>query len=64
VMRDGRVAYDGPPLADHEVHHPDFGEAHSHHHTAHQHRSRHDHVPSVTASLTHGGASDDHGSHR
>ncbi len=32
VMRDGRVAYDGAPLADHEVHHPDFGEAHTHHH--------------------------------
>ena len=29
VMRDGRVAYDGAPLADHEVHHPDFGEAHT-----------------------------------
>ena len=32
VMRDGRVAYDGAPLADHEVHHADFGEAHTHHH--------------------------------
>jgi zinc transport system ATP-binding protein len=32
VMRDGRVAYDGPPLADHEVHGPFFGEAHTHHH--------------------------------
>lgn len=32
VMRDGRVAYDGGPLADHEVHVPDFGESHSHHH--------------------------------
>ena len=32
VMRDGRVAYDGAPLADHEVHHPDCGEAHAHHH--------------------------------
>ena len=37
VMRDGRIAYDGPPLADHEVHHPEFGEAHTHHH--HHHRS-------------------------
>ncbi len=52
VMRDGRVAYDGPPLADHEVHHPDFGAAHSHHHTAHEHRTRHDHVPSVNAPMT------------
>ena len=32
VMRDGRIAYDGPPLADHEVHHPTFGEPHTHHH--------------------------------
>ncbi len=34
VMRDGRVAYDGPALADHAVHHPDFGESHTHHHHA------------------------------
>ncbi len=34
VMRDGRVAYDGPPLADHEVHGPLFGPSHSHHHAA------------------------------
>ncbi|MDO7867159.1 metal ABC transporter ATP-binding protein [Nocardioides jiangxiensis] len=32
VMRDGRVAYDGAPLADHEVHGPLFGEIHTHHH--------------------------------
>ncbi|WP_082563735.1 MULTISPECIES: metal ABC transporter ATP-binding protein [unclassified Nocardioides] len=32
VMRDGRIAYDGPPLADHEVHGPLFGAGHSHHH--------------------------------
>lgn len=32
VMRDGRVAYDGAPLADHEVHAPRFGETHTHHH--------------------------------
>jgi zinc transport system ATP-binding protein len=32
VMRDGRVAYDGPPLADHEVHGPLFGGVHAHHH--------------------------------
>lgn len=34
VMRDGRVGYDGGPLADHEVHAPDFGESHSHHHVS------------------------------
>ena len=27
VMRDGRIAYDGAPLGDHEVHAPQFGEA-------------------------------------
>lgn len=32
VMRDGRVAHDGRPLRDHEVHHPRFGDIHSHHH--------------------------------
>jgi zinc transport system ATP-binding protein len=47
VMRDGRVAYDGAPLADHAVHHPDFGEPHAHHH--HPDASRHDHVPRVAA---------------
>ncbi len=31
-MRDGRVGYDGPPLADDEVHHPSYGEPHTHHH--------------------------------
>jgi len=44
VMRDGRIAYDGAPLADHEVHHPDFGEAHTHHHPS---AARHDHTPHV-----------------
>jgi zinc transport system ATP-binding protein len=32
VMRDGRIAYDGQPLLDHEVHQPLFGEPHTHHH--------------------------------
>ena len=48
VMRDGRIAYDGPPLADHEVHHPDFGEAHTHHHELPRH---HDHAPHVSSPL-------------
>jgi len=48
VMRDGRVAYDGAPLADHEVHHPDFGEAHTHHHA---HDVQHDHAPQVALPL-------------
>ena len=51
VMRHGRVAYDGAPLGDHEVHDPVFGEIHSHHHTSHDDTSRHDHAPQVSASL-------------
>jgi zinc transport system ATP-binding protein len=47
VMRDGRIAYDGEPLGDHEVHAPEFGEAHGHHH--HPATARHDHVPHVSA---------------
>jgi len=52
VMRDGRIAYDGAPLADHEVHHPDFGEAHTHHHAD---PGRRDHAPHVASPLD-GGA--------
>jgi len=48
VLRDGRKAYDGPPLADHEVHHPDFGEMHTHHHADQPHR---DHAPHVGSPL-------------
>jgi zinc transport system ATP-binding protein len=48
VMRDGRIAYDGAPLADHEVHHPDFGEAHTHHHPEPGGR---DHSPHVGSPL-------------
>jgi zinc transport system ATP-binding protein len=52
VMRDGRIAYDGPPLADHEVHHPDFGEAHTHHHLRDRDVvRRHDHTPHVASPL-------------
>jgi zinc transport system ATP-binding protein len=50
VMRDGRVAYDGPPLADHDVHHPDFGETHTHHHQD-PGPARHDHTPHVASPL-------------
>ncbi|MGZ6753989.1 MAG: metal ABC transporter ATP-binding protein [Nocardioides sp.] len=53
VMRDGRIAYDGPPLADHEVHSPDFGEAHTHHHRT---TVRHDHAPHVGSPLDRGPA--------
>jgi zinc transport system ATP-binding protein len=48
VMRDGRIAYDGEPLADHEVHHPAFGEAHTHHHAD---PGRRDHSPHVASPL-------------
>lgn len=52
VMRDGRIAYDGAPLADHQVHDPRFGETHAHHHCADDRsRSRHDHVPHVASPL-------------
>ena len=62
VMRDGRVAYDGPPLADHEVHRPDFAGAQGHHHDDHDSGSgHHDHAPHVASPLDaraprHGGA--------
>jgi zinc transport system ATP-binding protein len=42
VLRDGRVTHDGPPLADHEVHDPAFGDPHTHHHDG---PGRHDHTP-------------------
>jgi zinc transport system ATP-binding protein len=46
VMRDGRIVYDGPPLADHEVHDPSYGETHSHHHQSDGGPgTRHDHTP-------------------
>jgi zinc transport system ATP-binding protein len=47
VMRDGRLAYDGSPLADHAVHSPGFGEAHAHHH--HPDPARRDHRPAVSS---------------
>ncbi|UUW89092.1 metal ABC transporter ATP-binding protein [Pimelobacter simplex] len=47
VLRDGRVAYDGPPLLDHEVHQPWFAEPHTHHH--HHGRPTADHVPQVSS---------------
>ncbi len=51
VMRDGRIAYDGPPLADHEVHQPELGEAHTHHHPS---PARHDHTPHVGSAFEEG----------
>jgi zinc transport system ATP-binding protein len=49
VMRDGRMAYDGAPLADHAVHGPVYGDAHTHHH--HPTHHQHDHVPGVRSPL-------------
>ncbi len=63
VMRDGRVAYDGPPLADHEVHRSDFGGAQAHHYPDDRDggRGHHDHAPHMPSPLDarsprHGGA--------
>ncbi len=49
VMRDGRMAYDGPPLADHAMHGPAYGDAHTHHHYVS--RDEQDHVPTVRSPL-------------
>lgn len=49
VMRDGRVAYDGPPLDDRAVHHAEFGDvADTHHHVP---SSPDDHTPHVASPL-------------
>jgi zinc transport system ATP-binding protein len=44
VMRDGRVAYDGPALGDHAGHDPTYGDTHSHHHAGEQLQDRADTV--------------------
>ncbi|MDN5896054.1 MAG: metal ABC transporter ATP-binding protein [Nocardioides sp.] len=49
VMRDGRIAYDGAPLADHEVHGPLFGDAHTHHHDHVDGGTTRDHVPHMAS---------------
>lgn len=49
VMRDGRVAYDGAPLRDHEVHQSWLGEPHTHHHHNPLLDSPADHVPHVVS---------------
>ncbi|MCD4527203.1 metal ABC transporter ATP-binding protein [Nocardioides sp. cx-173] len=51
VMRDGRIAYDGAPLTDHEVHDPWLAEPHTDHHHHHAHAERHDHTPHVASPL-------------
>jgi zinc transport system ATP-binding protein len=56
VMRDGRVAYDGPPLTHDQVHNPDLAMvhidalAHDHHHP-YDEPGRHDHAPHVASPL-------------
>jgi zinc transport system ATP-binding protein len=61
VMRDGRVAYDGPPLTDVQVHQPGFGghspdlamahvDSHDHGHH-HPETPAHDHAPHVASPL-------------
>lgn len=49
VMRDGRIAYDGAALADHEVHASWLGEPHTHHH--HRTTGLGDHTPRVASPL-------------
>ncbi|QYJ05517.1 ABC transporter ATP-binding protein [Nocardioides panacisoli] len=49
VMRDGRIAYDGPPLGDHDVHQPWLADPHTHHH--HATGESPDHAPTVNAPL-------------
>ena len=54
VMRDGRVAYDGLPLDDHQVHDAAFAEPHAHHHHPQQGGERpirRDHAPNVASPL-------------
>ena len=51
VMRDGRIAYDGAPLADHEVHEPSSASRTAHHHHRRPHAARHDHAPHVDSPL-------------
>ncbi|MFT4084692.1 MAG: ABC transporter ATP-binding protein [Nocardioides sp.] len=51
VMRNGVKEYDGPRLADHEVHTPHFGEIHLHHHEHDQDEHRPPHVPQVSTPL-------------
>lgn len=61
VMRDGRIAYDGPPLSDEQVHHPEFGEhpahplgeSHTHHHPD---QAAHAHAPHIAGPLDGGPA--------
>lgn len=49
VMRDGRVAYDGPPITDQAVHESWLGQPHTHHHP--DLRRQHDHAPQVKSPL-------------
>jgi zinc transport system ATP-binding protein len=48
VMRDGRIAYDGPPLASTEVATAHLDGHHYHHHVEPE---RHDHAPHVSSLL-------------
>lgn len=54
VMRDGRVAYDGAHVGDHQVHDAAFADFQAHHHhplQTHDHPPRHDHAPHVSSPL-------------
>ncbi len=54
VMRDGRVAYDGAPLGDHQVHDAAFGDPRTDHHYPVEDRDaplNHDYAPHVSSPL-------------
>ncbi len=59
VMREGKVAYTGPPLTDAQVHLPGFGrdgsttEVHAHQHQDHHRPPERDHLPGLAAPLDH-----------
>ena len=51
VMRDGRVAYDGPPVPDASTHAAWLGEPSGHHHHHDSDGAHHDHAPHVASPL-------------
>ncbi len=54
VMRDGRIAYDGPPLASEQVATAHLDQHHDHHHHHHDEPGRHDHAPHISSLIERG----------
>lgn len=55
VMRDGRIAYDGPPLASEQVATAHLDQHHDHHHHHHDDEpGRHDHAPHISSLIERG----------